>query len=345
MGGSPVRGESVWLRRLRGPAAALSALFLVLVLPRAGVADREVRVAFLGDGGTGGWRQKAVRDQLLRHSPRFVFLLGDNVYDQGQADRIRERHDGIYQPVMTAGAKFHAALGNHDVEKCKVASVDPLGTGSDAYRWQEPGCDVEEHLSHSSFGYRSQRRYYSVASSGGRSPLLEVFVLDSNTLGDAKLDKPREDEAQLEWLDTALGASRAIWKVVALHHPIHSGYSKKSRAHARKALRAQLKPVLDRRDVDAVFAAHDHLYTRMAPSDGVRYFVSGGGGASLYRVGRLSEDVSAAGGFHHLVYVRATEGAFEYYAIDSEGRSRDAGWFAKGASIDEPFPEGTLPPR
>jgi len=262
MGGSPVNGESVWLRRLRGPAAALSALLLVLVLPRTGVADREARVAFLGDGGTGGWRQKAVRGQLLRHSPRFVFLLGDNVYDQGQAERIRERHDGIYGPVVAAGAEFHAALGNHDVEKCRVASAD-------------------------------------------------------------------EDEAQVE----------------ALHHPIHSAYSEPSRAHARKALRAQLEPVLDRHDVDAVFAAHDHLYTRMAPGDGVRYFVSGGAGGRLYRVGRLSEEVAAARPFHHLIYVRATEGAFEYYAIDSEGRSRDAGWFAKGASIDAPFPPGTLPPR
>lgn len=330
---------------LRGALAALSAVLLVLMIPRGGLGEREVHVAFLGDEGTGGRRQKAVRDQLQRRGPRLVFLLGDNVYDEGQAERIRERYDDVYQPVMMRGATFHAALGNHDVKRCSVAPLDPLGAGASAYRWQTPGCDVEDHLNHAAFGYRDQRRYYSVGSSDGSSPLMEVFVLDSNTLGDAKLDPPREDGAQLEWLDTALTRSRAVWKVVAMHHPLHSGYSKESREEMRMGLRAQLKPIFESHEVDAVFSGHDHIYSRGTPSGGVRYFVSGGGGGGLYHVEDLPDDIAVAGSFHHFVYVRATESVFEYYAIDSEGRSRDAGSFVKGASVDVPFPEGTLPPR
>ena len=51
-----------------------------------------------------------------------------------------------------------------------------------------------------------------------RTPLAEVFVLDSNTLGkdDTKIEDGT-DEPQLRWIAEALRASRARWKVVAMH--------------------------------------------------------------------------------------------------------------------------------
>ena len=41
-------------------------------------------------------------------------------------------------------------------------------------------------------------------------------------------------------------------------------------------------PILARHRVDLVVSGHDHLYQR-GEVDGIRYIVSGGGGASLYQ--------------------------------------------------------------
>jgi hypothetical protein len=93
-----------------------------------------------------------------------------------------------------------------------------------------------------------------------------------------------------------------------------------------------------------VLAGHNHFYARMVPQDGIRYFVSGGGGRSAYEFKDQPGYVAAGGGFYHFLYVRLTRDRFEYYAIDRDGRSRDAGWWAKGDAADHPLPAGTRPP-
>jgi hypothetical protein len=82
----------------------------------------------------------------------------------------------------------------------------------------------------------------------------------------------------------------------------------------------------------------------MVPQDGIRYFVSGGGGRSAYEFKDQPGYVAAGGGFYHFLYVRLTRDRFEYYAIDRDGRTRDAGWWAKGDAADHPLPAGTRPP-
>src|SRR5262249_60241894 len=66
-------------------------------------------------------------------------------------------------------------------------------------------------------------------------------------------------------------------RFIVMHHPpysvsIHGG---------RPELREMWTPIFERYGVDAVFSGHDHVYER-AERNGVRYFVSGGGGAPLY---------------------------------------------------------------
>jgi tartrate-resistant acid phosphatase type 5 len=99
-----------------------------------------------------------------------------------------------------------------------------------------------------------------------------LFLLDSTLLGDH----------QLRWLEAALAASDAPWKVVAMHHPAFScgGY------RGTRRVRRRLVPVLERGGVDLVLAAHDHNYQRFARRHGVLYVVHGGGGARLYPLAR-----------------------------------------------------------
>ena len=317
----------------------------------------EARLAFLGDSGSGDARQRRVRDQLLKYLPRQVFLLGDNVYSAGQKAYFAARFEQMYEPLMSRAVEFHAALGNHDVLLCGLAEArGPLSPRADAYRIRDRGCDVDDQVADAAFGYRDRRRYYSIVSDP--RPLVEVFVLDSNTLGisDTKLWPSGDDWAQVAWLDTALASSRARWKVVTLHHPPHSPQAEgrvfkvrnwewKFGGRMRESrLDNQLAPMLQKRGVDVVFAGHNHFYARMVPQGGIRYFVTGGGGRPPYRFEPGPGYVAAGGAFNHFVYVRATETAFEYYVIDDQGRSRDAGWFAKGDKADQPLAIGALPP-
>jgi hypothetical protein len=330
-------------------AGALGLSVVLVVGTRA--QEAEVRLAFIGDAGTGDSNQAAVRDQIQRFLPRYLFLLGDNIYSDGRAAYIRSRFYDVYQPLLLRGVVIHSALGNHDVQDCEATDADPLPATADAYRVDASGCDVEEHLGHGPFGYVGQRRYYSVPSDPGPEPLVEVFVLDSNTLAGTQSKVPlRPDPAQIEWLDRALGASRARWKLLAMHHPPHSPAAKNGFMGIgdgrvpEVALKNQLEPVLARHPVDALLTAHNHFYARMVPQKGVRYFVSGGGGRRVYGFQPAPGYVATGGGFLHMLYVRITRDRFEYYAIDSRGRSRDAGWFAKGDATDQALPAGALPP-
>jgi hypothetical protein len=341
------------MRRRLG--AVLAVLLPLLAAASLRGQTREARIAFLGDGGTGGSDQRAVRDQMLRFPASLVFLLGDNIYERGSKDLIGSRFDQIYQPLMARGTSFHAALGNHDVSFCTTrTAIENIPDDADAYRWDILRCDVKAQLTHPSFGYLGGKRYYSVRLDNSNPPLGEVFVLDSNTLhtSQSKLGPLQTDRAQVEWLERSLAASNARWKMVIMHHPMHSPtvpvkfflFVPYSEGRTREVqLERQLAPMLKRLGVDVVLCGHNHFYARMFPQDGIRYFVSGGGGRSVYDPKEDPGYMAAGGGYYHFLSVRLTNDRFEYYAIDSEGRSRDAGWWAKGDAADHPFPAGTLP--
>jgi hypothetical protein len=345
------------MRRRRSGAAAA----VLLVLLAASVArgqEREARLAFLGDSGTGKSDQRSVRDQMLRYPMSMAFLLGDNIYDRGSKDQFDERYDTIYKPLMDRGTVFHSSLGNHDVSFCSTRSttLERLPADADAYRWDILRCDVKAQLTRPSFGYVGGRRYYSVKIGDGPSPLAEVFVLDSNTLrtSQSKLPPLQTDRAQVEWLEQALGASNARWKMVMFHHPIHSPsvplkyflFVPIQEGHSREVqLEQQIEPILKKHGVDVVLSGHNHFYARIVPQDGIRYFVSGGGGNTVYSFKPSPGYVAEGGAYNHFLYVRITPERFEYYCIDKDGRSRDAGWWSKGDPADHPFPAGTLPSR
>lgn len=177
----------------------------------------------------------------------------------------------------------------------------------------------------------------------GEPPLVEVFVLDSNTLGAERTKLTHgTDRPQLRWLAEALQHSDARWKVVAMHHPAYA--PKRCRwfrfgcRREDEALRAALEPIFRENGVDVVFPARQHLYARLRPRRGIRYFVTGAGGK---RPDSFHEDEHAApredrGSFNHFVYVRATEDRFGYCVADANGNLRDGGSFTRGDAADAP---------
>ncbi len=327
---------------------AFEAVVRVGPVPSAQLGQQSVYLAFLGDTGTGNDRQRRVRDQLSSVSRsvslQSVFLLGDNLYNNGESKHIMPRFVTMYEDVMATGTTFHAGLGNHDVKKCKGAGVVPVPRDHSAYR-SASNCWVAEQLARPEFGYPNGDRYYSITS-GGTPPLAEVFVLDSNTLS-ADGVTGGSDDAQLDWLRNALSGSTAVWKIVAMHQPIYSPRSDRFLWVGRGAedeLRALLEPILADR-VDVVFQGHNHMYARLEPQNGVRYFVSGAGGQKPYKFhpDPMTIARSDRGKFNHLVVVRLTDQVFEYCVIDDSGATRDGGWFRHGDARDTGFTPGSCP--
>jgi predicted phosphodiesterase len=77
-----------------------------------------VRFAVLGDTGTGGSAQRAIGKLLAEARARFpyefVILLGDNMYGGESPSDFVRKFEQPYKPILDAGVKFYASLGNHD---------------------------------------------------------------------------------------------------------------------------------------------------------------------------------------------------------------------------------------
>ena len=80
--------------------------------------QNSVKFAVIGDTGTGGSAQyqiaKLLNEARARFPYEFVIMLGDNMYgSEGPSDFVK-KFETPYKPVLDAGVKFYATLGNHD---------------------------------------------------------------------------------------------------------------------------------------------------------------------------------------------------------------------------------------
>jgi 3',5'-cyclic AMP phosphodiesterase CpdA len=181
------------------------------------------------------------------------------------------------------------------------------------------------------------RAYFSVPENGNETERYYAFtyansrfvILDSNIYSFALTD-------QTAWLERELMAARqdpAIKHIFAvMHHPpfsisLHGG---------AKDLRERWTPLFERYQVSAVFSGHDHVYSR-AEHEGIRYWVSGGGGAPLYPKHPKPHpiDVAAVKKFErvlHYLRVNVTSHRIEITAIRADGTTIESSSWTEGAS-------------
>lgn len=80
--------------------------------------SNSVRFAAIGDMGTGEKPQYQIAQQMI--SVRqifpfdFVIMLGDNIYGGSGPKDFEKKFEEPYKPLLDAGVKFYASLGNHD---------------------------------------------------------------------------------------------------------------------------------------------------------------------------------------------------------------------------------------
>jgi hypothetical protein len=225
------------------------------LVPPGAWAGESVVIGSIGDFGVAAYGDARtaieldVANALKRWDPAIVFTTGDNNYPGGLASTIDVNigqvfHDYIHPYPGTYGSgassnRFFPCLGNHD--------------------WVDNG---QPHIDY--FTLPGNERYYSY-----RYGPVEIFIINSN----ADPDGTTSTSLQGRWLQTALAASTARWKLVSLHHPPYS-------ADVNGAGNPGMRWPYAAWGATAVFAGHDHIYARIHTNN-IVYFINGLGGDSI----------------------------------------------------------------
>lgn len=243
--------------------ALVRSLGIALMTASFGAPAAQPTLAFvvLGDWGKGNVGQHAVADELGRAAAaadaRFVISVGDNFYPRGVAGVDDPHWRNEFEGVYTAPALYvpwHPVFGNHDHRGRTAAQIAYSRTSS---RWRFPA------------------PYYRHSEIVDSQTTADFFYLDTTPLERAARWPhtlwPFENE-QYAWLEQALAASHATWKIVIGHHPVVSGGSH----GGAPALVEKLQPLLERHGVAAYICGHDHALEHIVVHD-VNYFVVGAG--------------------------------------------------------------------
>jgi predicted phosphodiesterase len=90
-----------------------------------------LKFAVIGDSGTGNSDQYRVASRLAevykRYPFEFVLMLGDNMYGSESTSDFVRKFERPYKPLLDAGVKFYASLGNHDSPNQRMYKLFNMG--------------------------------------------------------------------------------------------------------------------------------------------------------------------------------------------------------------------------
>lgn len=111
-------GDGVDAATVQAPAAARQPAEPVVPLPNR---QGSFKFGVLGDFGTGSRAQYELADQMAKLHSTFkyeiVVLVGDNIYGGERPQDFKRKFEVPYKPLLDAGVKFYASLGNHDARE------------------------------------------------------------------------------------------------------------------------------------------------------------------------------------------------------------------------------------
>jgi predicted phosphodiesterase len=271
-----------------------------LTLPNA---NRSIKFAIIGDSGRGSKEQHEVAQQMALYRQRFdfefVLMAGDNIYEGPATEEdYRLKFEEPYKPLLDAGVKFYAALGNHD---------------------------------------DTNQIYYKGFNMGGQRYYTFVPPVDPITRWDTRvrffaIDSTYLTREQIKWVEKETTESRAEWKIAFLHHPL---YTSGRYGMAARGMRLALESTLVNGGVDVVFQGHEHIYQRTEVQNGILYFVTGGAGS--LRAGDAKAAPFIARSYdrdYHFMLAELTDEGFFFQAINRLGVTVDAGAMMRPATTD-----------
>lgn len=223
-------------------------------------AATSVRVVAVGDiACPASWRttkrqcrQAATARAARALNPARVIALGDLQYQKGRYRAFQRSYDKSWGQLR---AITWPIPGNHEYETTGARGYYRYFAG------QQPGAPG----------------WYRRSLNGW-----QMYFLNSNC---TKVDCA----AQRAWLDAEMAAHPSDCSLIALHHPRFSSGQHRSNARMRGFWKTAMS-----HGADLALSGHDHNYERFAPmnasggvdaENGIRQFVSGGGGKNLYPAG------------------------------------------------------------
>jgi len=210
--------------------------------------------------------------------PALVVNLGDLIYGYGPASKAKQ-WDKYEAVIKELQVPYYQVPGNHDTHSREARRI---------------------------YGRRFGKFYQSFDYGDCH------FVL---------LDSTEEQHwgylgpAQLNWLNNDLKETQARSVFVFLHFPI---WEPDRITPAYYEFWAQtLHPLFKASRVRAVFAGHYHAYGPTREFDGIRYFITGGGGAEL------RPEYKKSGGEHHFMKIKVSGDTFDVRVVTERGELTD----------------------
>lgn len=270
-----------------------------LVFHTAPAAGEVIRIGIYGDVRGGHAVHRQLVEAMLAEPLDLVAVTGDMVL-RGSDEADWQRFFTITAPLL-GSVSYLPAIGNHDLGWDGADSTS-MADAEDVFT-----------LPAGPVGRPAGTYWYSYDLAD-----VHLVFLDSNAY--ERLEQER-------WLEADLAAARArkVRAILAITHdgPYSRGYHRGSTLG-----RTRYVPILARYHVDYVMSGHDHLYQR-GEAGGIRYVVSGGGGASLYAVScgiagkpacRVDDGMVTLAREHHYLVLTISAGTLELCARRPDGR-------------------------
>jgi hypothetical protein len=267
------------LRRALAAVLALVGAVLAMAPGCAAAADPVIAAAgdiacdpsslsFNGGAGTATECRQMATSDLLHPGLAAVLTLGDNQYECAGYQAFLRSYDPSWGRVK---AITHAVPGNHEYSPTGGTDCDPTGNGSGYARYfGEVGGDP-------------LKGYYSFDVGAWH-----LIALNSNCGYQGNLCAQGSEQEQ--WLREDLATRHATCTLAFWHHPLFSSGAHRPGIDVTRFLFQALYDY----SADVLLTGHDHNYERFAPQTmsgvfdparGVRQFIVGTGGKTLYAQG------------------------------------------------------------
>jgi hypothetical protein len=282
----------------------------------------------LGDSGQGNWAQKSIARVMEGFDVDLIMHLGDVVYPSFVSYLMDLRCLSVYGRQLRTVPLF-INIGNHE-------------------RYANP-FDYPAAFDLPTNSLNGSELFYSFDHGDAHFTVLDTDVGQGNDWS--------VGGALYRWLEADLAATTKPWKILTSHNPLRS-----SGAHRNDNYNFGVNPALDRIEfqesigvlaarygVQLVLNAHEHLYERLMPVDGVHEVISGGGGGGLYYLTQYDEASCQFWIRYNFLSVRAQGEVLKVTALGPYGeifdtmtigrampppKIYDAAWFAPVVEAD-----------
>jgi len=252
-----------------------------------------------GDNRSNAYAHAAVVAAMKTTPADFLLNTGDMVYDGSQQADWREFFT-LERELLRDRCLF-PSIGNHEIA---MPTSDGALRYARMFRVPSPPDAAE--------------RWYTFRWSSAR-----FFVLDA------------QDEfstGERAWLEKALDAAKneagVTFRFVVLHH---GPYSSGLHGPNDSLLLAGVPELLRNAKVDLILSGHDHAYER-GDANGLRYVVSGGGGAPIYREYRAAKYSQKFEPVYHFARIAIDGTRATFVATRHDGSTIESCSFAAGVA-------------